>query len=72
MDVIDLVVNPHYNTVESSFLRYALEQVGIERETYRQIDGGVGSNSQYVIIETTDEQVDVLIKLAFKSYKKPN
>lgn len=65
---IDLVVNEHYNTVESIMVRNILTNIGVEAGTYEQIDGGIGGTNQWVVIETDNPDNLLLIKLAFEKY----
>ena len=64
-DIIDMVVNPHYNTFESTYLNREFDRLGIHWSTYESIDYGFfnGNLSQYVVIETTDNETIVKIKL---------
>ena len=73
MDDVDLVVNPHYKSVESSWLRYDLEAAGITANTYYQIDGDISNDGQgqYVVIEVDrkyNDEVIVKLKLFFEEY----
>lgn len=66
MDDVDLAVNPHYKSVESMWLKYDLEEIGIIRNTYCQIDGDIthDGTGQYVVIEVDKEHNDeVIVKL---------
>jgi hypothetical protein len=62
-DEVDLVVNPHYKTVDSQVTRWALTDCGVEGPCY-MINGDVNlSNVQWVTVAFRNPEDTVKIKL---------
>ncbi len=62
-DEIDLVVNPHYKTVDSGVVRYALTECGVEGPCF-MVDGDVTiGNVQWVTVAFRNPEDTVKVKL---------
>lgn len=62
-DVVDLVVNPRYQTYDSAVVRHALEDCGVEGPC-AMIDGDVNqSGVQYVTVAFRNPEDTVKVKL---------